>query len=704
MKLLSVLRLPGYLLLLAFNITVNTCYSQFYAPYGGPFTPKGDLRVLIIFAGFEPECDRSDAGFWPNVNRGQGQEDCKTLPIYYRRLFYGDFSEFNEQAGDKSLSNFYYQMSRHHPHNPPLRIVADVFPERINLPGTQPDTRAVFEIIQKKYPQFDWSRYDKRKNPSSFRFDNSSSQPDHVLDYVVVVFRRRGGGGYAGISNYVFTTTAKGKEEKYTVHPSCGFTIITGIPDNECGLKRLFHHELAHTLFNCPHVFGANTVYGNYFYTSTGWGMMAYGVVNCSANAWESWFNGWIELPPERDLSGVQHNGRYRLKDFVTTGDAIRITLPYSGQRLWIENHAGISPLDDRESFYRDGLNDSISPADKGVLMFVENIASDRRQEISPLGLAYANGLKALYAGGNYDYEALGYAPDPRWWGNILVDFNVMGANPSGAHNGITPVRGNFGYDTLFPDKIIYRSFTNNSQEPCSICGEPCKGALSQEAVGVNKKNGMYTYDEIGLHMAFGNQALPQKIGISSNPMIINHQKYLCPDKLEPIYLHGVSVTILSKSESGEVTLEIRFDDTEITGDQRFTGELILNDVPGAAYDLLLKEGATLTIDQSGTPNRYNQGNLVNGVYEFPGFVNPSLLTIEKGARVLVEEGATLRIMEGSTLLVKSGATVIVKGKIKIGKNAFWETEAGAEIKVEGGKISRHKKSFQGVNPKLKMR
>jgi hypothetical protein len=669
--------------------------------YGGPFTPKGDIRFLVIYAGFENNCNDRENSIWPNTNISQGVGDCKTYPLYYKDLFYSDYSQFKEDADDFTISNFYYQMSRHHPRNPPLRIVADIFPERINIKGNSENNWEVFNQIQLKYPNFDWSKYDQRKNDPNFLFDNSKTGPDHVIDYVVIIYRKAGSGGYANTSSFTFIRNINGIEETYKVSSMSGFTITSGMSD----VTKLFHHELAHTLYNCPHFFYANNVCGNYFYASNGWGMMAYGEILSTCNAWESWYLGWTELDDQHDLRSYKQNGIYTLRDFATTGDAIRIKLPFCNQYLWIENHSGLSKLDQRKYYELDGTDAPIPKVNMGLFMFVENVSDDRSQLLNPLSLAYANGLKALHANGNYDYEAVSSEIDPHWFRNRVVDFRPVLANPTSAHNDLSIIRSNYDFDTLYRDKIIYGTYTNNTYEGSTTCGTYFGSNTRQEAMQVIKKNGVYTYDVLGTTMAFGNGLLPEKIGTSYNPVIINHQKLLCPDQLEPILLNGISITILSQGTTKEFKLDIRFDDTKIERQQRFTGNVMLKDIENAAIDLHILPGKSLTIDKSGSPNRFTQGELVNGQFEYPDFINPSILTVDSNAVVVVESRGSMSINSGTTLRIKSGGTLIVKGKgkLKVAKDSYLCVEPGATVKLEAGKKNLKMKGKYGVNSKLKL-
>lgn len=99
--------------------------------YGGIFTPKGDLRVLLIFAGFtnDGNTDSSPTITWPYDDgiRPPG----KSFPTNMNDYFYTNANQFSLANTDNSISNYYYQMS--YPSGNPFKIIADVFPERINV-------------------------------------------------------------------------------------------------------------------------------------------------------------------------------------------------------------------------------------------------------------------------------------------------------------------------------------------------------------------------------------------------------------------------------------------------------------------------------------------------------------------------------------------------------------------------------------------
>ena len=292
-----------------------TTASQ-YSPNGIVFTPKGDIKVLIICAGFNDPFDNYPMAGWAT--------GASTFPdwVNTHNTFYTANSEFDNltTVNDKNnISRFYYEMSKG-----TFRLTADVYPTRVNVNASGATSwgalnKKVIEKMKLDNPGFDWSPYDKRINIPNFISDNSISNSDFKPDFVVIVYRydnaksgqwftnppvpddpltttidenmrnwNGSGGGYAALDgidiNYNDSITFDGS----------GYTHCKGTSD----IYGLFIHEVAHSVFYCPHYANANGIVGNYFYNQLGgWGMMNTGGVpfGC-ANGWERWYLGWIEL------------------------------------------------------------------------------------------------------------------------------------------------------------------------------------------------------------------------------------------------------------------------------------------------------------------------------------------------------------------------------------------------------------------------
>ena len=655
----------SFLLLLTLLYILPADAQQRQSVYGGAFTPIGDIRFLVIFASLEKDYDQNANDFnhseWPEVNPRQNRAAGKTILQHYDQLFYQDFEQFSPDNTDRSISNFYYQMSRKHPDKAPLRIVADIFPERIVVKESRQNNKAVFRQIASLYPDFDWSRYDLRNNHPNFGFDNSQTGPDGNIDFVIVVWRKEGCRGYASINDDHTFDTPKGI---YKIQRQDGFTIENSMWHMP-GLKGLFIHEMAHSLYNCPHYFTTNGVLGSYFYSTSGWGMCAYDQVNTSANAWESWYTGWIELKPENDIREPR-NCRLTLDDFVSTGDAIRIHIPGTNQRLWLENHSGATIFDNRESWQTDGIGDSTPMPSKGLYMYIERITDSRDEIISALGHQYSNGLRTISASGNFDYEVLGEELSIQVFNNIAADFRKLRPNPAGPHSDMATIRANYQYDTLYPEAIFTRNFTNNSRQNVPLCGKYPPHSVSNEYRMLFREEGVYTYAGLGLDFAFRQPG--QKAGLSCNPLITPLQYYdECTETLESMILTGLSVELISiDSLSNRITIDIRFDDTEIINNQRLTGNLLIPRNAAAESDLVIGEDMKLTVDKSGSPNRRTRGELLNGHYANPDFVNISRLTFDTLSRIHLKKKATLRIREGSELIIGPGTQLRLDHKARI--------------------------------------
>ncbi|MBF9222971.1 hypothetical protein [Hymenobacter ruricola] len=108
--------------------------------YGGALTPRGVLKVLVIFAGFDNDVNIQSPDYYDlNGSNPWPQEDGihppgLSFPKNVNTDFYSNAASFQPGALDHTLSNFYYQMSL--PSGNPLKMQAVFFPKRINVHAT----------------------------------------------------------------------------------------------------------------------------------------------------------------------------------------------------------------------------------------------------------------------------------------------------------------------------------------------------------------------------------------------------------------------------------------------------------------------------------------------------------------------------------------------------------------------------------------
>lgn len=639
---------------------------------GAILTPRGNLKILVIFAGYDEEsglgCSSYNAPDWPNVDPSSTQPNGRTFPAHLGDFFYTNQKQFSPTATDQSFSNFFYQMSRTSTN--PFRVTFGYLPARINVSAATYGsnlagaTAAVLAQAVTQYPNFDWASYDQRTNQPYFASDNSTSGPDGKLDYVVVCWRtynscgvaQKGSSGYAGPGPSVFGTAvaippAGTRTQTYYIydgHVQTGGGIDVGV----------FLHEFAHNLHNGPHQLGAAAVHGNHFYVTQGWGMMSGLSTMFSANAWERWYNGWTELRtgPTGISSDIQDAtsltataGVFTLRDFVTTGDVMRISIPNSGgQYLWLENRARNDPFDRRnDRVYQtagDGLAFAAAPV--GLLAMVESLAS-RTAPLSYTDIftpSKVNQLRVLSAGGSFDYVASGppTSYNNHLWGNLLYNF-LPTASSASCQSQISGIRLDNNGDGV----INYDAASGNGD--IAIGNE---GALQVVA------NGQINDGFLGPNI--GTRTVGFRYGLDSKTLLTANPYYdATAQTLLELPLGGLSVQITGyDAATGDLTVKVRYDDTQLRPATRWTGQLrtypVANATNGAA--IWINSGGLLTLDRGTTPQRSSRG---------PGndFVNDTRLTVSTGTRLRLESAAHLDLRgQGTTLYVEPSGSVTIGG------------------------------------------
>ncbi|MBX2959092.1 MAG: T9SS type A sorting domain-containing protein [Flavobacteriales bacterium] len=670
---------------------------------GKVFTAKGNLKVLVIYAGFTNDKEKQ-GGYNPNTGDtihgvtwpyyDLNGDSLNTFPKNIGDNFYADYSDFAPGNTDKSISNYFYQMSL--PSGNPLKIIAEVFPERINVTAEIGKSwtyynQWVLDTINAKYPGYDFSSVDNRTNNPNYLYDYSVFNQDNKIDYLIIVWRYSqncntdpagpftlcnysgSGGGFASISLPSAGSFIDSLGDP-TYYVTSGFTACKGMN----GLnKTLFTHELAHTLYGAPHCNGANTVVGDHFYTNYGWGMMRSGeapnVYDC-ANGWERWYNGWIELTSDNNtvsseinsIADLQNNGIYTLHDFIKTGDVIRVKLPHvSNQYLWLENHTGANIFDTREGYTTNAIGTPLPETPKGLVGYVENTRYSRGYtNTTDVG---ANTIKYLNASGNFDYTNDYANPEPsvpEWWA-FAYDFEKVKSNPLAGHNPLTEIRNDYKGS---PSVIDLNTHWNNP------------GNTTNEMRHLVKQDGSFTYGILGYGMQF-----PTGSGanMGANPVVTNLQLYDDTNyQLSPIYLNGISFRVLSYNADSSVTVQIKMDDYDINNSTRYTGNIILspNVVSSSTPSLNIKTGQNLDIDKSGTPNRHT-------ITADNDFINPTVFTCESGSYFHAEVNSTVNVLNGSSLHLKSGSKLELEAgaALRIQAHSSLIIDNGAELNLKPG-------------------
>lgn len=459
--------------------------------------------------------------------------------------------------------------------------------------------------------------------------------------------------------------------------------------------RTIMRHEFSHMLYGGNNFHTANGGVGARTFMSTvgGWSnMSASDACMPSANAWDRERLGWQNpentyLINARCQNGNDINGEltygesnacgsdvYVLRDFVSTGDAIKIKLPHlpdgvKNQYLWLENHQK-----------KTGEFDIKNSMPEGLYAYIQAGKDDRTGRATFGGPN--NYLWPLPAIGSYDF---GYRGD-----TLLLD--------SDWQNPFT------GYHFLMRHT---RDLDGDGQIRLTTDVRPKTEYTLPNALIIDGEVMQKEYFSYETYPIFGVQDVPfradgfRKMGIGHNPAAVPVYTHIAPGGPQPvdnrrIYLNGISVEVLRRGEQGELYLKIRWDDYDIVKDVRWCGNIVANE------GLVVKSGNAILLDQGYSA----QVNKV--VQEIDGeavFAEPTVLELRPESKTLLENNAELRVAKGSTLIVRAGAWLDLakNANVIVEDGAFIYLETGANITFSGKKAKFDLKSGakRGINPLL---
>lgn len=540
-----------------------------------------------------------------------------------------------------------------------------------------------------------------------------STESPKKYDNVIFIWRnsKYQGTGYA-------SSSSPGVLLGYNSNTYCCFGTYENIP------TQIMIHEYAHLIyggnnFHCGG--GGSFTGGDYFIPSIG-GWSNLGLSGASLLSWNAWDRqrlNWKapgnqflvsarntpnngEINGDLDATIPAQAGIFTIRDFVTTGDAIRIKLPFIDplneypEYLWIENHNTVSKNQNQwdKFIYQDGYS-CVQPAVYGLYSYLQ-IDREIRSSTSYNDVfgGYAYYLRPLTANGYFD----------RVFGSDSILNNCV-------------------------NSLKYRAFTLSNENPLT-------GGGDQETYSINKSNdNILSYDDhIGntieykdgvynknlFELGHSRHAFTltgnKKIGIGTNPpssSMMNMVGYNYPGpssakNVRKVSLNGVSVEIINQNSDGTMQVRVRFDDIEVGNNIRWCADTIaLNPVASpSGYSLNLLTGKTITLDQGTTDTRMSNPIIFNGKQVFASptifkcktnswfnmsvnsnviLLNQSSLILEAGSKLDVNDGSAITINTGCTFYIKSGANLNIygSGKIDIKPGAFICSEPGANINLQ---------------------
>lgn len=687
--------------------------------YGGVFTPKGHLHALVVLITFKDDEHFKNAdnhlGDWDmsengGLPKGANADDCSFSSHFFKNL---DDFENNFEAVDYNFSKEWFWAS-----GGQFYFTAELFADstgrattvEIDPKGTRNWSQTNLLALHKMKelnPKMDFKRFDRRANQPNFRFDNSDTtryKPDKNLDYVIFIYRYGRGwkqqpvlgmNNWLGAGGGLSSISGVGIEQYNGYRMPDGFMMMLN--------SGVFLHEIAHTLYNAPHLMGGNGTVGDYFYCpSGGWGFTGGSLSFIKGmNAWERWYAGFIELTA--DLK-IPKDTTFLLRDFLTTGDAARIKVPHTKDHyLWLEYHPGQHPLD-VHPWRGNNIDDRQLPdMATGIYAYIERITDSRQNIINALS-DKCNGLKLLNAAGNYDYAVLDSpAVTKNSWGNQIYAFRRGKTNALSGTNPWYLFRADFNKD----NKIDLNTNTNSTgQENVFIASEEIDGQQTR------------TYTCFGVYDADKNRGYSRKttfgkgdaLSAISNPPFIGYPRYdHKKTEWEPLYLHDWQVEITDETEKA-VKVAVKRQKLSIDGTFRLAAPKVVLAPDAQKEEPDLTVLGRLLVAKSGTVSRHTPDE--NG-----GFVHPThwliqkqawlqigstgnkrgFCSIEDDSKVQVESTAKIELQPFTTLEIKDNAQLILgadvelilgkKAKIIVRKTALFDYSAAKITLSKGAKV-----------------
>jgi len=626
--------------------------------HGWHLSPHGTIRVLVLFAEVDWDVDPTkdpapkDLPHWP-----VGQ-----LPTWKDDLF----DAYPQQPPRAQVSRYYNDISMGHYQvlgdhvDRLITIKQSSYPAVTNAHGigslvAQEASRTGTFVTRHGLAIADFDQWRDGGQPGMPK-ERVPDEP-HRFDHVMVIVRNCG------------LTHGQGSTDPGSIGKLFGFESDTqsrfggmnGLP------FEILKHEFNHLLLggNNFHSGGGNAAQFNSFFLPLQGGhsmMGASGSALMTAAGWDRDRLGW--RPPgaahrlnAQDGKGAPVNGDldplagdtgvFLLRDFVSTGDVIRIRLPFIPedryqQWLWLENHQGAtfngSPTDVFHYQYRP-CSDGLQPG------MTATVQVDRELRSGPeLFSGYADYLRPLPANGLYDLSLLEdtvsdcpypgqrsitYALDPHranpFTGNHELELPLVDRNEDGSL-----ARG----EHMVPNSRLENGVV---QQRAAFYGRP--EHLFQ--VGGKRTLGMST-----------NPALVPQLTLVSNASRALHKG--APD-VRATYLNGLRVELLDGAPMGMLKVRVRADDTVLEHDVRWCSDsIVLPPLRGRdGRSLTVLEGATLLLDRSLTPTRYGPPVRAHGAtYHAP----PTRFTLQSGAHLYTSAGARLELRRGSEVHVLPGA------------------------------------------------
>lgn len=707
-----------FFLFILFYINLHA-QDTMHSKYGKSLPAEGVLRILIVYAEVEydinPEKDRQQNYPYRTWKPGK-------LPLWKDEMA-DPFPGMSEQKG--LLTRFYNEMSFGD-----FIVLGDYVPNVITVKESETNSSSQTQVYNQKVMRkvcengdfisahgLGIKDFDLWTMTGFGKPKITPSEDDPVkIDHVMIIYR-----------NIHSLAVDNGFASHGSAPQMCGFFSDTystfsspdRIPFN------VPKHEIAHLLLgdNNFHPYGNTVSSQSYFvFFPAMWSLLSSANATLlTCNSWDRDRLDWrapgknltistlnadgTEVSTDLDPANPESAGIYLLRDFVTTGDVIRIKIPLHEEErkypqwLWIENHRTSKNNGSGFDHFQYEHQDCTEEATPGLYMFTQ-VAKNEKTGPGIYG-GFHTYIRPVIANGNYDWKVEKDKQQNECVNDLWFHpYEKIMENPfTGSHHQEFPL-----FDLNHDGKIEY--------------SEHLVPAIERKRGGYIK-NLSYLGDSGNAFTKTGKG----KISVSSNPStapVLNPQ-YGIQRQGSPanrtVLLNGISVEIMEEMADGTIKVLVKFDDVEINNDVRWCADTILLPVinkDGADLNLAAKK--KIHLDQGLTTTGFTHPLNYKGQNVFAGptvmeclhgtsvfMNNNSQFIVDNGSTLIINSEAEINLESRAEIVIKNGSTLIIDpgANVVLNKNSVISVDKTSSITYnEASFIKKHKRVKIKINGK----
>jgi len=500
-----------------------------------------------------------------------------------------------------------------------------------------------------------------------------STIEDYKFDHVMIIVRNSqphygyfgSGNGSSGHGEHIeIKTSEQNLYKAFSSSIQC-----VGSMDLKANPNAIATHEFSHLLFGSNsfhagggHSWGYTMCYLGIQYGYSLMGGASSGLVNC--NGYDRYRVGWMHPENEEewpvtatdaislnkkisDITKADGNQSFILNNFITSGDVIRIKLPYieppaSNQYIWLENH---KILETTLNFLQYSNTDPVCrpQAQKGIYAYYQ-VGKDTLvgSDFTVYPSFDADNLRFICANGFYDQVREGVASSTQCPGDKM-HFRDIRPNTLAGNNDLSSYYfGYEGYDELVPGvhgcmseaKTYFNSNDPNVKQPYLMSEiNPFHG---NSLMSLNTNPAPFNTTTY-YHQPFG-----------FDGVVHTEPKYAFRNQSH-VFLTGLKIE-MTPLTNDDYQIDISWDNYDLESEVRWTGSIVLKEY------LYLTAGSMLLLDLNLTPNTLYR-NETTGL-----FSAPTIFRCDNGSQMFQEEGSELVVDNMSTLLIDDGSTFFANG------------------------------------------